>query len=79
MSDENAQARPAEAPESPAVVKKAVDTIAKGKTRPKPTPARAPESVKETPTENTPESGRVSPPETPGKSDNALSIFGWDV
>ncbi len=75
MSEENAASQPGEAPESPAIVKKASDTVAKAKVRPS---KLAPEKRPETPG-NPPESAREIPPETPGKSDNALSIFGWDV
>jgi len=72
MSEKSENVKAAEGPESPSVVGKATDTIARLKVKPK---AAAPEKTPETTRETAPEKR----PETPGKPDNALSIFGWDV
>lgn len=69
-----------EAPQSPAVVKKAADTIAKAKPpaigKPIPKPENRPVGIPVT--FETKETPRPQPPEKQTVSD-ALSIFGWDL
>jgi hypothetical protein len=72
MSAENAPAGPAaEAPQSPAVVKKAASTVAKPKIVPKPA-AKAPAAAPTTPA---PAAAPAAPAAEP--DENPFSIFGW--